>query len=89
MDFASIDFWKKELCLKDIKKIKFNDILDAKEKIENQSEYLALFKTTKQKLQSLKKELEKLHPYDVPEIVEINPKSMNKPYLKWLTDSTV
>ena len=53
------------------------------------SSNLALFKTTKQKLQSLKKELEKLHPYDVPEIVEINPKSMNKPYLKWLTDSTV
>ena len=60
-----------------------------KGKIENQSEYLALFKTTKTKLRPLKKELEKLHPYDVPEIVEINPISMNKPYLKWLVDSTV
>ena len=60
-----------------------------KGKIENQSEYLALFKTTKTKLRPLKKELGKLHPYDVPEIVEINPISMNKPYLKWLVDSTV
>ena len=68
---------------------KISSVYSWKGKIENQSEYLALFKTTKTKLRSLKKELEKLHPYDVPEIVEINPKSMNKPYLKWLTDSTV
>jgi uncharacterized protein involved in tolerance to divalent cations len=50
---------------------------------------LALFKTTKTKLKPLKKELEQLHPYDVPEIIEINPTSINKPYLKWLVDSTV
>ena len=60
-----------------------------KGKIENQSEYLAFFKTTKTKLQPLKKELEKFHPYNVPEIVEINPISINKSYLKWLVDSTV
>ena len=68
---------------------KISSVYSWKGKIENKSEYLALFKTTKTKLQSLKKELEKLHPYDVPEIVEINPISMNKPYLKWLVDSTV
>ena len=68
---------------------KISSVYSWKGKIENQSECLALFKTTKIKLQPLKKELEKLHPYDVPEIVEINPISMNKPYLKWLADSTV
>ena len=68
---------------------KISSVYSWKGKIENQSECLALFKTTKTKLQPLKKELEKLHPYDVPEIVEINPISMNKPYLKWLVDSTV
>ena len=68
---------------------KISSVYSWKGKIENQSEYLALFKTTKTKLRSLKKELEKLHPYDVPEIVEINPISINKPYLKWLVDSTV
>jgi len=68
---------------------KISSVYSWKGKIENQSEYLALFKTTKTKLRSLKKELEKLHPYDVPEIVEINPISVNKLYLKWLVDSTV
>ena len=38
--------------------------------------------------QLLKKELKKLHPYDVPEIVEINVESINQPYMKWLVDST-
>ena len=59
-----------------------------KGKIENQSEYLALFKTTKKNQLTLKKELEKLHPYDVAEIAEINVESINQPYMKWLVDST-
>ena len=68
---------------------KIDSVYSWKGKIQNDSEYLALFKTTKTKLRPLKKELGKLHPYDVPEIVEINPISINKPYLKWLVDSTV
>jgi len=68
---------------------KISSVYSWKGKIENQSEYLAFFKTTKTKLQPLKKELEKFHPYNVPEIVEINPISINKSYLKWLVDSTV
>lgn len=56
-------------------------------KIENRDEYLALFKTTKKSI-STKKELKKLHPYDVPEIAEINVESINQPYMKWLVDST-
>ena len=59
-----------------------------KGKIENQSEYLALFKTSKKNQSKLKKELQKLHPYDIPEIAEINVDSINQPYLKWLVDST-
>ena len=59
-----------------------------KGKIENQSEYLALFKTSKNNKSKLKKELQKLHPYDIPEIAEINVDSINQPYLKWLVDST-
>jgi len=57
-------------------------------KIENQSEYLALFKTSKKNQSKLKKELQKLHPYDIPEIAEINVDSINQSYLKWLVDST-
>jgi periplasmic divalent cation tolerance protein len=59
-----------------------------KGKIENQSEYLALFKTSKKNQSKLKKELQKLHPYDIPEIAEINVDSINQSYLKWLVDST-
>ena len=59
-----------------------------KGKIENQNEYLALFKTTKKNQSVLKKELKKLHPYNVPEIAEINVESINQPYMKWLVDST-
>ncbi|MCS5531087.1 MAG: divalent-cation tolerance protein CutA [Candidatus Nitrosopelagicus sp.] len=68
---------------------KISSVYTWEEKIENRDEYLALFKTTKKNQSILKKELKKLHPYDVPEIVEINPISMNKPYLKWLVDSTI
>ena len=68
---------------------KISSVYSWKGKVENQSEYLGLFKTTKKNSESLKRELQKLHPYDVPEIAEINPTSINQPYLKWLRDSTV
>ena len=67
---------------------KISSVYAWKGKIENQSEYLALFKTTKKTMVDLKKELKKLHPYDIPEIAEINVDSINQPYLKWLVDST-
>ena len=67
---------------------KIDSIYSWKGKIENDSEYLAIFKTTKKNQASLKNEIKKLHPYDVPEIAEITVNSMNKPYLDWLVDST-
>ena len=68
--------------------MKISSIYSWEGKIENQPEYLALFKTTKKNQSVLKKELRKLHPYDIPEIAEINVDSINQPYLKWLVDST-
>ena len=67
---------------------KISSVYAWKGKIENQAEYLALFKTSKNNKSKLKKELQKLHPYDIPEIAEINIDSINQPYLKWLVDST-
>jgi len=67
---------------------KISSVYTWEEKIENRDEYLALFKTTKKNQSALKKELKKLHPYDVPEIAEINVESVNQPYMKWLIDST-
>ena len=69
--------------------IKISSIYSWKENIENQAEYMGVFKTTKKNLRLFKTELQKLHPYDVPEIAEINPSSINQSYLKWLTESTV
>ena len=68
---------------------KISSVFSWKGKIENQSEYLALFKTTKKNQANLKNEIKKLHPYDVPEIAEIDITSINKPYLKWVVESTL
>ena len=67
---------------------KISSVYTWKGKVENQNEFLAFFKTTKKNQSNLKKELKKLHPYDVPEIAEINVESINQPYMKWLVDST-
>ena len=67
---------------------KISSVYTWKGKVENQNEYLAFFKTTKKNQSTLKKELKELHPYDVPEIAEINVESINQPYMKWLVDST-
>ena len=37
---------------------------------------------------NLKKIIEETHPYDVPEIAEIDVTSINKSYLNWLIEST-
>ena len=57
-------------------------------KIQNSSEYIAIFKTVTKNKTKLKKKITETHPYDVPEIVEIDVTSINKPYLNWLIKST-
>ncbi len=56
--------------------------------MENTTEYLAIFKTTTKNKTILKKKIKETHPYDVPEIVEIDVTSIDKSYLKWLVEST-
>lgn len=57
-------------------------------KVEDHGECLVFFKTTKSSSKALKKEITKLHPYDVPEIVEIKMADVSRPYLEWLAGST-
>jgi|TARA_B100001971_G_scaffold211537_1_gene239450 periplasmic divalent cation tolerance protein len=57
-----------------------------KDKFEESGEYLVIYKTTKEKVEDLKKEVEKRHPYDIPEVVEIAINDMNRKYLDWLND---
>ena len=67
---------------------KISSIYSWKGKIENTSEFLVLFKTTQKNKNALKKAIKKTHPYDIPEIAEIDIISINQPYLKWLIEST-
>lgn len=57
-------------------------------KVEDQQEFIALFKTTAMTAKKLKTEIARLHPYDVPEIVELKIDDVSKPYLSWLIEST-
>ena len=67
---------------------KISSIYSWNQKIENTSEYLALFKTVSKNKKLLKQKIKETHPYDVPEIAEIDVTSINDSYLKWLIDST-
>jgi len=53
-------------------------------KIEDQPEFIALFKATAKSAKKLKEEIIKLHPYEIPEIVELKMTDVSKPYLSWL-----
>ena len=68
---------------------KIYSIYSWKGKIEKTPEYVALFKTTQIKKRQLKEKIKETHPYEVPEIVELNVNSINKPYLSWLIESTL
>lgn len=67
---------------------KIHSIYTWQGKLEKTQEFLALFKTTNKTKASLKKEIQKLHPYQVPEIIEFKVNSINKSYLEWLIGST-
>ncbi len=65
-----------------------SSIYSWKGNIEDTSEYLTLFKTTQNNKKALKEMISKTHPYDVPEIAEIDFKILNKLYLNWFNEST-
>ena len=67
---------------------KISSIYSWNGKVENTSEYLAIFKTVSKNKKLLKQKIKETHPYDIPEIAEIDVTSLNKLYLNWLIDST-
>ena len=66
-----------------------NSVYTWKNKIQDTTEFLALFKTTSDSKQKLKETIAKSHPYEVPEIVELQMDSVSLPYMKWLEESTL
>jgi len=57
-------------------------------RMEDQKEFIALFKTTTKSAKRLKAEISRLHPYEVPEIVELKMEDVASQYLSWLIEST-
>jgi periplasmic divalent cation tolerance protein len=53
-------------------------------KLEDQQEFIALFKSTKNSSKKLKTAISSMHPYEVPEIMELKVNDVSKPYMTWL-----
>lgn len=54
-----------------------------KQKTERNREYILMVKTRKALFSRIAQEIKKLHPYEVPEIIEIPLTHVFEPYLKW------
>jgi len=68
--------------------IQIRSIYTWRGRIEHQKEFIALFKTTPKSAKRLKAEIARLHPYEVPEIVELKMEDVASQYLSWLIEST-
>jgi periplasmic divalent cation tolerance protein len=55
-----------------------------KDRIENEGEYLLLIKTTTSHTAQLQATLKQLHPYELPECVELAIDGGSEAYLAWL-----
>jgi periplasmic divalent cation tolerance protein len=58
-----------------------------KDKVETSAEVIAIFKMTAERYSEFESRLRKLHPYDVPEIVQLNIAEGSADYLRWIGES--
>lgn len=58
-----------------------------RDSVETAAETLAIFKTTAVAYPAFAETLAELHPYDVPEIVALDPAHVAAPYLAWVKSS--
>jgi periplasmic divalent cation tolerance protein len=56
-------------------------------KVQRESEYLLLAKTTSEKYAQLEAFILANHTYETPEVVAIYAEKVSAPYAKWLTDA--
>ena len=68
---------------------KVRSLYSWKDKLEDQEEFIALFKTTNLTANKLKFEINNSHPYEVPEIVELKMNDVSKGYLSWMIGSII
>ncbi len=57
-----------------------------KDKIENHSEVLMILKTKTKLYSQIEKEVKRMHPYNVPEIISFKIDKGNKDYLNWISE---
>ncbi len=57
-----------------------------KQKIENEQEYLLLIKTTAERAAQLQSAFKDLHPYELPECMELALHGGSEAYLAWLAE---
>jgi periplasmic divalent cation tolerance protein len=57
-------------------------------KIEKAKEFVLIGKTIEKNYQKIKKEVEKIHPYQIPSILKIKVQA-NEKYLNWLKNEII
>lgn len=68
--------------------LRVKSIYTWKDKIEEADESMVIFKTSGRKASKLMKSIVSRHPYEVPEIIQVEPSKIGVKYLKWLEEST-
>lgn len=56
-------------------------------KVQSGREYLLILKSSRTKLAALQKEIQRLHSYDVPEIIALPIAAGARSYLSWISES--
>ena len=59
------------------------------ENLQNDTEYLILIKTSATNASNCKNVIEKLHNYDVPEIIQLNAEILNDDYARWFNENSI
>lgn len=67
---------------------KIDSIYSWKGEIVEDSEVLMIIKTQKALFEKLKNKIEKIHPYETPEIISFDISEGSKPYLDWISENT-
>ena len=57
-------------------------------KLNEEKEYIAFIKTRESLFEKVKEEIEKIHPYSIPEIISFKISNVNEKYLNWVLEET-
>ena len=56
--------------------------------VQNESEFLILFKTTRERYKDLEKAILELHSYDLPAIYAVDIDNIHEPFGEWISDNS-